>query len=76
MRNNRYVFYVKRDASNSNLVDRIKWCRENLGERGKDWDFLGGAKMVEIHIYTEKLASFYKLSFEFFNEDITNKCLI
>jgi hypothetical protein len=55
-----------RDASTNNLVVRIKWCRANLGERGKDWDFMGGSNRVEICIYKESLASFYQLTFEFF----------
>lgn len=44
-------------------LDHIKWCRRNLGERGRDWDFSGGFKL-EIVIYTEKYIPFYKLKFE------------
>jgi hypothetical protein len=44
-------------------ADHIKWCRRNLGERGKDWDFIGTWNMT-IVIYNEKYVPFYKLKFD------------
>ena len=44
-------------------IEHIKWCRRNLGERGRDWDFAGSSKPT-IFIYTEKYVPFYKLKFE------------
>ena len=29
-------------SSDIDASERIKWCRENLGDRGMRWDFAGG----------------------------------
>jgi hypothetical protein len=47
----------------NDVIEHIKWCRRNLGERGRDWDFAGSRKPT-IFIYTEKYIPFYKLKFE------------
>lgn len=44
-------------------TEHIKWCRRNLGERGRDWDF-SGSRNLTVMIYTEKYISFYKLIYE------------
>ena len=35
----RHEYHVKGDA-----VERIRWCRQNLGDRGDRWDFAGSWK--------------------------------
>jgi|688.fasta_scaffold188214_1 hypothetical protein len=45
----------------------IKWCRQN-GERGRDWDFVGGLK-VELWFYESKLETAYLLQWEWPREN-------
>lgn len=35
----RHEYHVKGDT-----VERIRWCRQNLGDRGDRWDFIGSWK--------------------------------
>ena len=42
-------------------MSHIKWCRQNLGERGTTWDFSGTQKLVFIEIYDNKALAIYKL---------------
>jgi hypothetical protein len=46
------------------IVKHIRWCRQNLGERGLDWDFSGSNKKVEIWVREESPKfSFYELKY-------------
>ena len=44
------------------ILEHVRWCRANLGQRGIDWDFTGSANL-EISIYTAQAATFYTLKF-------------
>jgi len=67
-----HSFFIKRDASTNNLVDRVRWCRNNLGERGYDWTYTETGSMWDrdqttvgvLRIHNEKSAVIY----EMFNE--------
>jgi hypothetical protein len=50
-------------TTQNDMLEHIKWCRRNLGERGRDWDFAGSNNLT-VMIYTEKYISFYKLIYE------------
>jgi len=49
----RHEYHIKGDA-----VECIRWCRQNLGDRGDRWDFgfryLGRSRQVMLHIMTNK----------------------
>ena len=32
------------------VTDHIRWCRKNLGERGRDWDFSGSKNKCQIWV--------------------------
>lgn len=32
------------------ITQHIRWCRTNLGERGRDWDFSGNSVKVQIWV--------------------------
>ena len=51
---------AKNNKSKKDALDHVKWCRANLGERGVDWDFVGGIK-VEVIIYSKKALVTYVL---------------
>ena len=50
-------------GTNQEVVDHLKWCRKELGERGRDWDFVGSGKSVEIMIKPSAGLTFYVLRF-------------
>lgn len=52
---------------NGNAVAaRIKWCREQFGQRGVRWDFSGGFN-ITISIVTDDDALFYDKTWRFWN---------
>lgn len=56
-----YIFYTNlRDIQE--VTDHIRWCRQNLGSRGDDWDFQGVRSPV-ILIRNGQRATFYRLKF-------------
>jgi hypothetical protein len=44
MRRWRHEYHVKVDGT-----ERVRWCRQNLGDRGDRWDFVGG---IKLHIHS------------------------
>ena len=47
-----------------NIPEHIRWCRQNLGERGRDWDFSGNHRRVNIWVKEGTAAySFYELKY-------------
>ena len=52
---------TKIDAS-----ERLKWCRENLGDRGVRWDFAGGFN-ITIFIRDDTDADEYNKVWRFWN---------
>ena len=52
----------QRNFTGPSILEHVRWCRANLGQRGVDWDFTGSANL-EISIYTEQAATFYTPKF-------------
>ena len=59
----RYPQYVHTNRE-LDITDHIKWCRANLGARGRDWDFSGNTNTVHIWIneHSPKY-TFYELKY-------------
>jgi hypothetical protein len=55
-----YKFKIK-FADNNELSNHLKWCRNEFGERGVQWDFHGGHRNAFVELYDQKLATFYSL---------------
>ena len=47
-------------------LERVKWCRANLGVRGERWDFDGGLAIV-IKIRSDEDAEAYNKVWRFWN---------
>jgi hypothetical protein len=47
-------------------LERVKWCRANLGPRGERWDFDGGLAIV-IMIGSDEDADAYNKAWRFWN---------
>ena len=60
----RHQFSFK--SSDINAPERIRWCRENLGDRGNRWDFSGGIS-ITIFIRTNEDADAYNKVWRFWN---------
>lgn len=45
----------------TDMVDVVRWCRRNFGDRGDGWDFTAGTKSVEIKIWSSKLITMWKM---------------
>lgn len=45
------------------LSEHLKWCRQALGERGRNWDFVGGFKRITIEIKNPNSITFYTLKY-------------
>jgi hypothetical protein len=48
-------------------LERVKWCRANLGVRGERWDFNGGLAIVIITIRSDEDAEAYNKAWRFWN---------
>ena len=57
----RHEYHVKVDAT-----PRIRWCRQNLGERGDRWEFWGSRNTV-IYIRSDEDAALYDKHWRFWN---------
>jgi len=53
-------------ARDLDALDRVKWCRANLGPRGERWDFDGGLAIV-IKIRSDEDADAYNKAWRFWN---------
>ena len=62
MKRYRHEYQIKVDAT-----DRVRWCRQNLGERGDRWDFWGGKLTVVIYIQSDEDAGLYDKHWRFWN---------
>jgi hypothetical protein len=59
----RHEYHVKVDAT-----PRIRWCRQNLGDRGDRWEFWsGGKRTVLICIRSDEDAALYDKHWRFWN---------
>ena len=50
MRHWRHEYHVKIDGT-----ERVRWCRQNLGDRGDRWEFWGGKLTVVIYIRSDSV---------------------
>lgn len=48
-------------------TSRVRWCRQNLGDRGDRWEFFGGLNKVVIYIRTDEDAALYDKHWRFWN---------
>jgi hypothetical protein len=53
-------------ARDLDALERVKWCRANLGPRGERWDFDGGLAIV-IVIRSDEDADAYNKVWRFWN---------
>lgn len=44
-----------------NEVEHIKWCRRNLGERSRDWDFWLAGGILYIEVWGDKAKFTYEM---------------
>ena len=57
----RHEYHVKVDGT-----ERVRWCRQNLGERGDRWEFWGSRNTV-IYIRSDEDAALYDKHWRFWN---------
>lgn len=50
-------------GNSAELSAHLKWCRQTLGERGRDWDFSGGFSRITIEIKNPHSITFYTLKY-------------
>jgi hypothetical protein len=48
-------------------LERVKWCRANLGPRGQRWDFTGALNYIQIMIRSDEDAEAYNKTWRFWN---------
>jgi hypothetical protein len=58
MRGNSKVFTFRPRAGET-VVQHLKWCRQNLGERGVGWEFHGAFANTQIEIWEPRLITMY-----------------
>jgi hypothetical protein len=47
-----------------NIDEHIRWCRANLGERGRNWDFSGTNRKIQIWVREDSPSyTFYNLKY-------------
>jgi len=44
-----------------NEADHIKWCRRNLGERSRDWDFWLAGGILYVEVWGDKAKFTYEM---------------
>ena len=47
----------------TDLLEHIRWCRDNLGARDINWDFSGGLSNLTVFVFDPDAAVFYCLKF-------------
>ena len=57
----RHEYHVRVDGTS-----RVRWCRQNLGDRGDRWDFIGGIRTT-IYIQSDEDALLYDKHWRFWN---------
>ena len=58
----RHEYHVRVDGTS-----RVRWCRQNLGDRGDRWEFFGGLNKVVIYIRSDEDAALYDKQWRFWN---------
>jgi len=62
MKSWRHEYHVKVDGT-----ERVRWCRQTLGDRGGRWEFWGGKNTVVIYIQSDEDAALYDKHWRFWN---------
>ena len=62
MKHWRHEFHVKVDST-----ERVRWCRQNLGDRGDRWEFWDGNRTTVIYIMSDEDAALYDKHWRFWN---------
>jgi hypothetical protein len=58
----RHEYHIRIDST-----ERVRWCRQNLGDHGDRWDYLGGKNIVVIYIRSDEDALLYDKHWRFWN---------
>ncbi len=58
----RHEYHVKVDGTS-----RVRWCSQNLGDRGDRWEFWDGKRTVVIYIRSDEDALLYDKHWRFWN---------
>ena len=58
----RHEYHVRVDGTS-----RVRWCRQNLGDRGLRWEFWGGNTTTVIYIRSDEDALMYDKHWRFWN---------
>ena len=62
MKHWRHEYHIRIDSTS-----RVRWCRQNLGDRGARWEFWGGKRTVVIYIQSDEDALLYDKHWRFWN---------
>jgi len=60
-RNGRILHTIDLNYQKIDLTEYIKWCRRNLGERGRMWDFWMAGGLLYIEVWGEKEKFTYEM---------------
>jgi hypothetical protein len=58
----RHEYHIRIDST-----ERVRWCRQNLGDRGDRWEFWGGKTTTVIYIRSDEDALLYDKHWRFWN---------
>ena len=59
--NGRVLYKIDLRYRKINEVEHVKWCRRNLGERSRDWDFWLAGGMLYIEVWGDKAKFTYEM---------------
>jgi len=59
--NGRTIYRIDLQYRKINEIEHIKWCRRNLGERSRDWDFWMAGGILYIEVWGEKAKFTYEM---------------
>lgn len=60
-KNGHSLYKIDLKFHNINEAEHIKWCRRNLGERSRDWDFWLAGGVLYIEVWGEKAKFTYEM---------------
>jgi len=58
----RHEYHIRIDST-----ERVRWCRQHLGDRGLRWEFWGGNRTTVIYIRSDEDALMYDKHWRFWN---------
>ena len=62
MKHWRHEYHIRIDSTS-----RVRWCRQNLGDRSDRWEFWGGTRTTVIYIMSDEDALLYDKHWRFWN---------